>query len=71
MTQTEMMWSAVMGKFCNTNEIWHQCNQQTYHPTNPATSGIKLYAFQLDMNVVTPYPKNRRAMEVLTRTGEE
>ena len=44
-------------------------NQNTYQPTNAATNGITLYAFQLDMNVVTPCPTTRDTMEVLAMTG--
>ena len=44
-------------------------NQNTYQPTNAATNGITVYAFQLDMNVVTPCPTTRDTMEVLAMTG--
>ena len=46
----------------------------THHPTNPATSGIRLYDFQFDAKVVTPCITIRRASEVVpaatTTTGD-
>ena len=37
----------------------------THQPTNPATSGIRLYDFQFDAKVVTPCITIRRASEVV------
>ena len=53
-------------EICMTKKIWrpYYC-VVTHHPTNPATSGMRLYDFQFDAKVVAPRIAIRRASEVV------